>query len=181
MIGYSKTTDEIWEIAKSLPEYEVSNLGRCRRIETIGVMPNGGFRIYGGVPWTGVWHPDEDRFILTYKGKNYKVARLVCEAFHGPPPDDKPVCMHIDEDSRNNRADNLKWGTQKENLNCEGFKSRQIFRSKRHEKREIKSAVERVLAGEITAKVAKELAMAPCTLSNHKRKYLASLVGGDAG
>ncbi len=58
---------------------------------------------------------------MLYRGKTYKVARLVCEAFHGSAPSGKPVCMHLDEYSRNNRPDNLRWGTQKENLNAPGF------------------------------------------------------------
>jgi hypothetical protein len=29
--------------------------------------------------------------------------------------------MHLDENAANNRADNLRWGTQKENLNAPGF------------------------------------------------------------
>jgi hypothetical protein len=53
--------------------------------------------------------------------KNYAVARLVCEAFHGPPPPGKPNCLHGDEDALNNRPGNLYWGTQKENLNAPGF------------------------------------------------------------
>jgi hypothetical protein len=47
---------------------------------------------------------------------NVKVHRAVCEAFHGPAPDGMPYVLHIDEDAHNNRPENLKWGTQKENL-----------------------------------------------------------------
>lgn len=50
-----------------------------------------------------------------------KVSRLVCEAFNGPAPEGKNVCMHIDENSRNNQPANLAWGTQKENLNAPKF------------------------------------------------------------
>jgi hypothetical protein len=32
--------------------------------------------------------------------------------------------MHVDEDSRNNKPTNLKWGTQKQNLNFPGFKQK---------------------------------------------------------
>ena len=29
--------------------------------------------------------------------------------------------MHLDENARNNKPENLRWGTQKENLNAPGF------------------------------------------------------------
>jgi hypothetical protein len=64
----------------------------------------------------------------TYRGiyakffGNIKVHRAVCEAFHGPAPFERAVVIHIDEDAHNNRPENLKWGTQKENLNAPGFK-----------------------------------------------------------
>ena len=75
---------------------------------------------YGGHPTYGQW--DGARFIYGRRGqKTLKVARLVCEAFHGTAPDGMRVCMHIDEDSRNNKPENLAWGTQKENLNAPGF------------------------------------------------------------
>ncbi len=32
-----------------------------------------------------------------------------------------PQPFHLDENAANNRANNLKWGTQKENLNAPGF------------------------------------------------------------
>lgn len=57
-----------------------------------------------------------------YRRKTYRVARLVCEAFHGSPPDGADT-IHIDEDPRINRPKNLKWGTRKENLNCPKFKT----------------------------------------------------------
>jgi hypothetical protein len=115
--------EEIWKEVPSLPEYEASSLGRIRRKPFVGVMPRGGERQYGGKEWFGVWHKDTKRFMFTFKGKNYKVAVVVCEAFHGKAPHPYPmsVCMHLDENSRNNRADNLAWGSQKENLNAPGF------------------------------------------------------------
>ena len=87
-----------------------------------GPMPHGGFRAYGGEPRFGVWNKLHGRFIIVFKQKTYKVHRLVCEAFHGPQPDGKPICMHLDENSANNRPDNLAWGTQKENLNAPAVK-----------------------------------------------------------
>jgi hypothetical protein len=84
-------------------------------------MPHGGMRQYGGEAHFGVWSKQDARFIVVYKGHTYKVARLVCEAFHGAPPASGAVVMHLDENAANNRASNLAWGTQKENLNAPGF------------------------------------------------------------
>lgn len=58
---------------------------------------------------------------ILYRGKNYKIHRLVCEAFHGPAPEGKPYVLHADEDATNNRLENISWGSQKENLNASGF------------------------------------------------------------
>lgn len=77
-------------------------------------------KMYGGVPTRGQW--DGKRYIYSRREhKTLHVARLVCLAFHGPPPEGKPYCLHKDENARNNKPDNLKWGTQKENLNAPGF------------------------------------------------------------
>ena len=40
--------------------------------------------------------------------------RLICEAFHGPCPDGRE-CRHLDGNKKNNRPDNLAWGTSKQN------------------------------------------------------------------
>ena len=54
---------------------------------------------------------------------NIKIHQAVCEAFHGPKPFPEAVVIHLDEDGHNNRPENLKWGTQKENLNMPKFKA----------------------------------------------------------
>ena len=43
------------------------------------------------------------------------VSRLVCEAFNGPAPEDKPHAAHADGDPLNNGAYNLYWATPTEN------------------------------------------------------------------
>lgn len=52
---------------------------------------------------------------------NMKIHRLVCEAFHGLVPFERAVVLHLDENALNNRPENLRWGTQKENLNMPKF------------------------------------------------------------
>lgn len=111
---------EIWKAIPSLPEYIACPDGRVMCIPRIGKMPNGGPRYFGVVPTRGVL--SEGRLGFFYKGKNYRVARLICEAFNGPPPDGA-FCLHLDEDATNNRAENLMWGTQKENLAAPGFRA----------------------------------------------------------
>ena len=54
-------------------------------------------------------------------GKTHKLHQLVCETFHGPKPFPGAVVMHLNDDPSDNRAANLKWGTQKENLNTPRF------------------------------------------------------------
>ena len=110
----------------SIPGALANTLGQIKLPEGEVKMPNGGFRtsktkwINGCVRRSKKGAKHEYMGIL-YRRKNYKIHRLVCEAFHGPAPDGKPVVIHLDEDGTNNAPSNLKWGTQKENLNAPGF------------------------------------------------------------
>lgn len=113
---------EVWRVVPSLPAILASSEGRVMVAPYLGEMHHGGKRSYGGQPHFGVWAKDPGRFIIVYKRKAYKVHRLVCEAFNGPPPPHRDVVMHIDENAANNRPNNLRWGTQKDNLNAEGYK-----------------------------------------------------------
>jgi hypothetical protein len=105
----------------SLPEYEASSWGRVRRIYNLSPMPHGGYRLNGGVARYGSIDRKTGRVLIVFRGKGYVVARLICEAFHGPKPFPKAVVMHRDDNPANNRADNLRYGTQKENLNTPKF------------------------------------------------------------
>ena len=111
--------NEEWRVVPSEPSLLASSQGRIM-IAPYSSLAGGLRTLYGGFQTAGQW--DGCRFIYARRGfKTLKVARLVCEAFHGTPPQSDSVCMHMDEDSRNNRPDNLAWGTQKENLNAPGF------------------------------------------------------------
>ena len=112
---------EVWRTVPSLPQYQASSRGRIRRVPFTGKMPHGGLRQYGGKAWFGVWSETNRRYIFVFKGRTYKVARIVCEAFKGAAPFSMAVAMHVDENPRNNRPGNLAWGTQKQNLNAPGF------------------------------------------------------------
>ena len=89
-------------------------------------MPNGGSRTYEtkwvrGVKRRSSKGARHEYYGTIFRGKNYKIHRLVCSAFHGQQPLDKPVVIHINEDATDNRPINLRWGTQKENLNMPKF------------------------------------------------------------
>lgn len=110
--------NEEWRIVPSDVSLLASSAGRIM-VAPYSIL-TGSRRSYGGTPTQGQW--DGDRFVYARKGyRTVKVARLVCEAFHGSPPHEDAVCMHGDENSRNNTPENLAWGTQKQNLNAPGF------------------------------------------------------------
>lgn len=112
---------ETWRAVPSIPQILASSEGRVMVAPYEAAMPHGGVRQYGGQPHFGIWNKLDGRFQMLYKGKIHKVHRLVCEAFHGPAPSNGHICMHVDENAANNAPDNLKWGTQKENLNAPAF------------------------------------------------------------
>lgn len=108
-------TDEIWKpIDGYVGLYEVSNMGRVRslvfrnnqasfgRIRILSPTDNGnGYKIVGLNKGAG--------------RKNYYVHRLVASAFVGNP-NNLPVVDHIDHNKANNKASNLQWVTQGENV-----------------------------------------------------------------
>jgi hypothetical protein len=53
--------------------------------------------------------------IIDGRLRTLRVNRIVCEAFHGPPPSRDHVARHLDGNPSNDAATNLAWGTQSEN------------------------------------------------------------------
>ena len=103
-----------------------NDLGQIKLPETEVKMPNGGFRKYKtkwrfGDRRKARKEARHEYYDIKCANKHHKVHRLVCEAFHGPAPSDKPIVIHINENALDNRPENLKWGTQKENLNMPSF------------------------------------------------------------
>lgn len=101
---------EEWRLIKEWPAYEVSSHGRVRRVvagkgtqATIMKLQVG----KRGYPVVG----------LTMMPRRQKIVvhRLVCEAFHGPAPQGNLEVAHGDGVRTNNRADNLRWATRREN------------------------------------------------------------------
>lgn len=121
------TAKEIWREVPSVPEVMASSWGRIMKKPYSIAMPNGGIREYRSRPTYGFITRAHKGAAHSYRGVyfrhtgNLKVHRVVCEAFHGEAPTGCNVVIHKDEDAHNNRPENLRWGTQKENLNSPGF------------------------------------------------------------
>lgn len=128
-----KIAREIWKPVPSEPGVLASSWGRILRPPRHAVMPRGNYRLYTPRPCVGQISSAKKeaahrlRIIMIHDPSKAsgqrprKVHQLVCEAFHGSRPSPNAVVIHTDEDSLNNRPENLRWGTQKENLNAPGF------------------------------------------------------------
>lgn len=98
---------ELWKTVEGFPLYEISSYGRVRsyhrgRIKYL--IPSKNSRGYLRVQLTN--NHGKQRFF---------VHRLVAMAFV-PNIENKPHVNHLDNDPRNNRADNLEWVTPLENM-----------------------------------------------------------------
>lgn len=105
---------EIWKsIVGYEGLYEISNLGRLRRIAPARGTTIG--KIFKPAP-------DKKGYLRTRltndsgKGRTVKIHRLVATAFHDNP-NNYPEVNHKDTNKKNNRADNLEWCTGKQNMN----------------------------------------------------------------
>ncbi len=119
--------EEIWKPIPSQLGMMASSWGRVLLPSGTAKTHNGGIRsytpkpTYGNVTKASKTARSQHRGIYNRKRGNMKVHRLVCEAFHGPAPFERAVVLHLNEDGLDNRPENLRWGTQKENLNAPGF------------------------------------------------------------
>ena len=107
---------EIWKPIDGFDGYEVSNYGKVKGKRSL-LSPSGGS--------TGYFH-----VTLFKNGVRHTrlVHRLVAYAFV-PNPDNLPIVNHLDENRANNRADNLQWTTQSQNINY-GTRTRRMVETK---------------------------------------------------
>ena len=98
---------EVWKDIEGYEDrYQVSNLGRMKRVITGRILKSGKNR--GGYLYVNL--------CKNGKYKTHKIHRQVAQAFI-PNPENKPEINHIDEDKSNNVISNLEWSTRKENVN----------------------------------------------------------------
>lgn len=138
---------EEWRPVPTLQHIEASSLGRVRYVgpnvrktKTGHVLPqrsdDKGYKNVN-VPCLDGDGPATRRTM--------KVHRLVSMAFHGPEPlsNQRMVVGHLDDDPANNRPDNLRWMTQRDNLNAPGYRAKQRAKTFSPETRAKLSAMKR--------------------------------------
>lgn len=109
---------EEWRSVPECPLYEVSNLGRIKRVykrsDRLVGTSRGTAALYNGLG------------SCVYAGR---IAVLVLRAFVGPAPIDKPLARHLDDMPSNNALCNLAWGSRSENMQDALRNGRHDYRS----------------------------------------------------
>lgn len=115
-MGIASTPDEVWRDIPGLEgRYQASSLGRIRNVA----------RIVRGtrcrwqrskilVPFSNNGYPTVYTCVNGAR-RPVSIHRLVCLAFHGPPPSPECVVAHGDGSRTNNVPANLRWATRSEN------------------------------------------------------------------
>lgn len=114
---------EVWKEVKEFEgEFEVSNTGCIRRTSTGNVLKT---------------RKDKDGYeTITLKWskgeKNRRLHRLVCEAFHGEAPKGKNLALHGPAGISDNSSENLRWGSQSDNMRDRSREGKCVNLNKTH-------------------------------------------------
>lgn len=99
---------EVWKNIKQYENiYQVSNLGRIRSLDRIVIYLNGKKKFCKG-KILKLFKNNKNYFAVNFRGKTFKVARLVAQEFV-PNPNNYRCVIHIDGDGYNDCYINLQW------------------------------------------------------------------------
>jgi HNH endonuclease len=106
--GDDQSSTEVWKIHPDHPGYEFSNLGRAYSHYSRRFLK-------GRTAREGHIYLEMVRNGPTEKRPQIPLHRLILQVFVGPCLPGKEIVRHLDGDPRNNRVENLRWGTSQEN------------------------------------------------------------------
>ncbi len=99
--------EEIWKkVRVIIGPYSVSDYGKIKNYKTGQILKP-------SINGRGYYNID---LCKNNNRKTFLVHRLILETFVGPCPEGME-CRHLDGNPKNNKLENLKWGTPKENYN----------------------------------------------------------------
>lgn len=98
----------MWKTIQNTSYYEINELGEVRNTNT-GKLRKHSYNEDG--------YPFIRLTVAPYKQRKFFVHRLIAENFiKNPKPDEYNIVLHLDDNVKNFNIDNLKWGTQKMNM-----------------------------------------------------------------
>lgn len=161
---------EEWRSVPGFDAFEVSSLGRLRRVRSCRGTPAAEKKPTQGPD--GYW-----RTSLEQKGRRRDVTlhRLVCEVFHGPSPTRKSCVAHFDGDKSNNAASNLRWATYSEN-ETDKRRHGKDQRGERNGAAKLDAAIVRYIrsldlsARGAAAQAAREISVSPSVICNIRKR-----------
>lgn len=105
---------EVWKpVVGHEGRYEVSDQGRVRSVSTHIIRSDGRSRT---ITSKVLQSKGSSKYAVVNLGSGAEyVHEIVLKAFVGPKAEGQE-CRHLNDDSRNNRLENLSWGSHEENM-----------------------------------------------------------------
>lgn len=131
---------QVKEIWKDIPgyngRYQASNLGKVRSTDRVVIKSNGSLQLYKGRILKTTESTGGYLYVAVSKEQNKFISRrlhrLIAKTFI-PNPNNYPQINHINENKKDNRAENLEWCDNKYNVNY-GHRAEKFIASMRNNK-----------------------------------------------